>query len=137
LPVAYDEVRGGFELAGPACDEVVESRLVCWDLWDGNVLVDPVSGALRGILDLERALWGDPLMETQFGPDECRHATLDAYGPTALDTRGGRIRRAAYTLYVHMVMSIEGAYRHYPDDFIGDWARSKLAVDLEQLHAAV
>jgi aminoglycoside phosphotransferase (APT) family kinase protein len=135
LPVAYDSVREVFERAAPACDEVTESRFVCWDLWDGNVLVDPATGALNGIFDLERALWGDPLMETQFAPDECRDATLEAYGPTALDTTGGQIRRAAYSLYLHLVMSIEGAYRHYPDDFIGDWARSKLADDVEHLTA--
>jgi aminoglycoside phosphotransferase (APT) family kinase protein len=133
LPVTYDEIRAAFELAAPACDEVTEPCFVCWDLWDGNVLVDAADGTLRGILDLERALWGDPLMETQFGPEEFRDATLAAYGPTALDTTGGRIRRAAYTLYVHLVMSIEGAYRQYPDDFIGDYARGQLTADLGHL----
>ena len=133
LPFTYDELRAAFTRAAPACDAVEEPRLVYWDLWDGNVLVDPATGALRGMLDLERTLWGDPLMETQFAPHDRRDAFLTAYGPTDLDSPAGRVRRAAYDLYLHLVMSIEGAYRQYPDDWIGDWARTQLSGDLERL----
>lgn len=137
LPVTYEQLRAAFTSGMPACDEVAEPRLVYWDLWDGNVLVDPDTGTLHGMLDLERALWGDPLMEGQFSPHERRPALLAAYGPNDLDTPGGRVRRALYTLYLHLVMGVEGAYRHYPDDVIGDWARGQLLGDLEVLRAAL
>jgi hypothetical protein len=42
-----------------------------------------------------------------------------------------------YDLYLHLVMSIEGAYRLYPDDFIGEWARGRLVDDVDRLRAAV
>jgi len=137
LPVAYHELRAAFTLASPACEEVTEPQLVYWDLWDGNVLVDPETGELQGMLDLERALWGDPLMETQLAPSERRPAFMAAYRPAALDTPGGQLRRAAYDLYLHLVMSIEGAYRQYPDDWIGDYARGQLAGDIERLRSRV
>lgn len=135
LPISYDELHSAFVRAEPACDEIVEPRFVCWDLWDGNVLVDPESGELQGVFDLERALWGDPLMETQLAPSERRDAFMATYQPAELDTPGGKLRRAAYDLYLHLVMSIEGAYRRYPDDWIGDYARGQLAADVERLLA--
>jgi aminoglycoside phosphotransferase (APT) family kinase protein len=131
LPVPYDVVEHAFEAAGPACDDVVEPVLVYWDLWDGNVIVDPATATLAGMLDLERACWADPLMESQFAPHELRPELLDAYGLIDRDSASARCRRAAYTLYLHVVMAVEGAYRQYPDDFIGDWARSQLAADVD------
>jgi hypothetical protein len=74
-------------------------------------------------------------METQLTPHERRAALLATYQPTTLVTPGGRIRRAAYDLYLHLVMSIEGAYRQYPDDWIGDLARGQLTADLDLLLA--
>jgi aminoglycoside phosphotransferase (APT) family kinase protein len=131
LPVSYGELRNAFDVATSACDEVDEPRLVYWDLWDGNVLIDHTPAGVTGMLDLERALWGDPLMETQFGPHDERAALLDAYGPIDRESPGARLRRAAYTLYLHLVMSIEGAYRLYPEDLLGDWARGQLSADVE------
>jgi len=39
-------------------------QLVHWDAWDANFFVK--DGKITGILDFERALWADPLMEAQF-----------------------------------------------------------------------
>ena len=33
------------------------------DLWQGNVLLDPETGDVHGVLDFERALFGDPLQD--------------------------------------------------------------------------
>jgi aminoglycoside phosphotransferase (APT) family kinase protein len=134
LPVPYDVVRSCFSSAAHVLDDVVEPRLVYWDLWDGNVLVDPVSHALTGMLDLERAMWGDPLIEGQFDPAESSAALLSAYGGELLRTPEERRRRALYTLYLHLIMSIEGTYRRYPEDPVGDWGRSRLAGDVERVN---
>jgi aminoglycoside phosphotransferase (APT) family kinase protein len=136
LPVSYGELEKAFETATPACDAVTEARLVYWDLWDGNVLIDVTAGIVTGMLDLERALWGDPLMEMQFGPHDERADVLTAYGPMERETSGARLRRAAYTLYLHLVMATEGVYRQYPDDFLGDWARGQLKADVEAVSVA-
>ena len=136
LPVGYDELRHGLAATHAALAEVTVPRFVQWDLWDGNVLVDPVSGALTGYLDFERALWGDPLLEIQFGPHGRVADVVDGYGSDPFTDPGARQRRALYTLYHHLVMSIEGAYRAYPSDPLGDRARAGLANDLRAVHEA-
>ncbi len=133
LPVAYDVLRSMPSAARAALDEVTEPRLVLWDLWDGNVQIDAESHALTGLLDFERALWGDPLMEVQFGERGGSAHLLTAYGRAMPDDPGGLQRRALYTLYLHLVMSIEGTYRQYPADPLGEWARGQLALDVERV----
>jgi aminoglycoside phosphotransferase (APT) family kinase protein len=130
LPIGYADARKALEAAADPLDEVTEPRLVYWDLWEGNVLIDETTHRLTGMLDLERALWGDPLIEGQFGPHTGSAVLRDAYGPIDTTSDGARCRRALYTLHLHLVMSIEGAYRHYPEDVIGEWARSALAEDV-------
>lgn len=43
---------------------ILTPRLVHWDIWDGNIFVD--DGKLTGLIDWERCLWGDSLMEVGF-----------------------------------------------------------------------
>jgi aminoglycoside phosphotransferase (APT) family kinase protein len=130
LPIADDDVRDVVAAAASVLDEVDRPRLVLWDLWDGNVMVDPDTHALTGYLDFERAMWADPLMEAQFGAAEPSSDLLDGYGSPLLATDGERHRRSLYTLYLHLVMSIEGSYRQYSEDPIGAWARGQLEDDL-------
>jgi aminoglycoside phosphotransferase (APT) family kinase protein len=132
LPVPYDDIRAAVRAGADALGEVTDAHLVYWDLWDGNVLVDDATHELAGMLDLERALWGDPLMEGQFGPHGHSDALVEAYGIIDTTSPGARSRRALYTLHLHAVMSIEGAFRQYPEDPIGDWAKTQLAEDLER-----
>jgi aminoglycoside phosphotransferase (APT) family kinase protein len=134
LPITYAAARGCLHATGPSLDEVTTPRLVLWDLWDGNLLIDPHSLSVLGIIDLERALWGDPLLEAQFLPSSCSPAFLEAYGRTEPLTPAERQRRALYTFYLHLVMSIEGTYRQYPEDPIGEWARTQLAADIVAVH---
>lgn len=134
LPVGSDELRAALAWSGDALDEVRVASLVQWDLWDGNVLVDPTSGELTGYLDFERALWGDPLLEFQFGPHGRTADVVAGYGSDPFDAPGAARRRALYTLYHHLVMSIEGTYRQYPADPLGDLARSRLRADVDALH---
>jgi aminoglycoside phosphotransferase (APT) family kinase protein len=130
LPVDVDDIRKAFDVVAPSLDEVTEPRLAYWDLWEGNVLVDEHTHQLTGMLDLERALWGDPLIEGQFGPHTGSAELREAYGPIDTTSPGASARRALYTLHLHLVMSIEGAYRQYPEDLVGEWARSALADDI-------
>jgi aminoglycoside phosphotransferase (APT) family kinase protein len=117
--------RAALEAAIAACasalDAVAEPRLVHFDLWNGNLFVDRVGGALRltGVIDGERAFWGDPLAELPslalFGEIERDAAFLRGYGeglgrPLVFDdpTRA-RILLAA--LYLYLIMWIERAPR--------------------------
>lgn len=65
MPVAPDALRALVDRHRTALDEVTEPRLVHLDLWEGNLLVErgEDSPVVTGVLDPERALFGDPLAE--------------------------------------------------------------------------
>jgi len=133
LPASDAELRSLVRGQLDALDEVTEARFVHWDLWDGNVFVDPTSLAVLGVIDFERALWGDPLMEVQFSTRIGDPAFLAAYGEPVSEAPGAVRRRLLYDLYLFLIMVIETAYRHYPTDDLERFARQRLAVTLERL----
>ena len=61
LPVPPSRVAAVVEDASGVLDAVRRPALVHFDLWDGNVLAD--AGALTGLVDGERYLYGDPLVD--------------------------------------------------------------------------
>jgi fructosamine-3-kinase len=93
---AFDDRRGLFA-HGP------KSRLLHMDVWAQNILVD-AEGRLTGLIDWDRALWGDP--EIEFAVlDYCGISEpefWDGYG-TDGDPRQGdeaaQVRRFIYLLY--------------------------------------
>jgi hypothetical protein len=104
------------------------------DLWPGNVLVDPATGEVSGVVDLERGLFADPLMDfvghEPFGtgslPDGVAAGYLTAGGTLPLDPTAGTVsgltraadrRLALYRLYLMLIMTIEVVPRRY------DWER--------------
>jgi aminoglycoside phosphotransferase (APT) family kinase protein len=123
LPIAYEEIER--EVAGrlDCLDEVTEPCLVHWDLWDGNVFVK--NGTITGIIDFERALWGDPLMEFYFGRlnQFGSKAFLEGYSFEGW-TQAARNRRLLYDLYLDLILVIECAYRQYEDQNHIDWTRN-------------
>ncbi len=135
LGMPYDALYSHLAAHYDALDEVAEPRLVHWDLWSGNICVDPDAGRITGIFDFERALWGDPVMEVNFtGPMHMSsEAFMEGYGRAVPATEGERMRRTLYDAYVLLVMIIECYYRHYPTDDQERWARTNLAETLEKL----
>ena len=126
----YDDLRELLLAHSPSLDEVIEPRFVEWDLWDGNALVH--DGAIVGIIDHERALWGDPLMESGFAalvlPGTLGDASsfADGYGIGSL-TPTQLVRRRLYTLHLLVVMTIETVYREHESPAQYDFARAALA----------
>lgn len=53
LPVPGNEMRAAMYRLADALDEVTEPRLIIWDLWDGNVMIE--SNKISGLIDFERA----------------------------------------------------------------------------------
>ena len=124
----YDEVRAAIAEHAPALEAVTEPRFVEWDLWPGNVMVR--EGEIVAIIDHERALYGDPLMEAGFvGTDLPGWGDSDAfmrgYGAAPL-TDAERTRRHLYTLHLVLVMIIETSYRGHEDPGQYDMARAAL-----------
>ncbi|MBX6752026.1 MAG: aminoglycoside phosphotransferase family protein [Micromonosporaceae bacterium] len=63
LPRDPADIVAIIERVSPVLDEVTTATLVHFDLWDGNILVgldaDPARPRLGGLIDAERAFWGD------------------------------------------------------------------------------
>lgn len=122
LPRPADEIRSLFARRSPVLEEVNVPRLVHFDLWDGNILVDrspdgPVIGAL---IDAERAFWGDPLADfvslALFNDIEQEAALLNGYreaGGTVVLDASARERLALYRAYLHLIMWVEAVPRQF------------------------
>lgn len=117
--VKADAVRFGVTLPGipldPAVfDEVKRPSLVHFDLWDGNILTDT---GLTGLVDGERAFWGDPVAEfvslALFGTIEPDTDFLTSYGFEFTDS--ARVRLAAYQAYLYSIMLVERVPRDSRD----------------------
>ncbi|WP_062294488.1 aminoglycoside phosphotransferase family protein [Demequina phytophila] len=113
------------EAAEAALAQVAEPTLVHADLWHGNVLVDPQTGDVTGIVDFERSLFGDPLWglaggETHsagpFDADKMRGFEA-ATGQRLVMDRDAELRVALYRLWSMAVQLTEIA----PRGFTGDW----------------
>lgn len=124
----YDTVRAIFAANAASLDEVTEPAFVEWDLWDGNVLVR--AGKIAGLIDHERAFYGDPLIEFGFNATQ-----LPAFGDPAAFLRGyGRgpltdteqVRRRLYCLHLMLIMVIETAYREFAEPGHQDWVLARL-----------
>jgi len=119
LPVPPAELRALVAAHTDLLAGVVTPSLLHFDLWDGNVLatVDPVTGAprLSGLVDGERFLWGDLLLDF-VSPALMRdilatpdHPFVTGYlerRPIALDAAAHR-RLHLYQLHLYLVMLVE------------------------------
>jgi aminoglycoside phosphotransferase (APT) family kinase protein len=133
LPLSYEELYAHLADSFPTLDEIKTPRLVHWDLWDGNIFLDSQTQFITGIIDFERALWGDPLMEANFVFWQGSAAFLESYGMPMLDTPEKQTRRLLYNIYLWLIMVIECSYREYKNDHQEKWAREQLKRDLDKL----
>jgi aminoglycoside phosphotransferase (APT) family kinase protein len=133
-PRPADEIRALLRRHGPALDEVREPRLVHWDGWDKNFFV--ADGRVTGLIDFERALWADPLMEAQFRALSWGGVSdaLRGYGRTGFSD-AELVRNRLYTLHLALVMHTECFYRLYPDDQVLNGSRRMLVENLDWLEA--
>jgi len=135
LPLGFGALRTLVRDHAEVLDEVTVPRFVHWDLWDANVFVDPPTLAVTGVIDFERALWADPLMEGQFLRLLDDPAFMDAYELPIMEPPGAPVRRLLYDLYLFVIMVVEVAFRHYPTDDIERLARARLATTLDRFAA--
>jgi aminoglycoside phosphotransferase (APT) family kinase protein len=127
-----DEIRAAVLKHAPALEAVTTPQLVHWDAWNLNFFVK--AGQVTGILDFERALWADPLMEAQFralafgGVSD----SLRGYGKTTF-THDEDARCHLYTLHLALVMKTECYYRNYDTDDVGNVATQLIGPTLTWL----
>ena len=125
MDFSHDELQAVLDRHLDTLDGVTKPSLVHWDAWQLNLFVE--GDRVCGIIDFERALWGDPLMELQFRRvlGESGQRQLAGYGRTAFTAAEER-RRDLYSLYLALVMITECAYRHYDSDHVHDLGRAML-----------
>ncbi|WP_047013907.1 phosphotransferase family protein [Paenibacillus sp. IHB B 3415] len=124
LPVSLQEIELALQPYLPALDNVIEPSLVHWDLWNGNLFVQ--DGVIVSIIDWERAMWGDVLMENYFRHFENSQAFYEGYG-TSFSSPDELIRIKLYDLYLDLIMVIECYPRQYKDENYLRWVRDNLA----------
>lgn len=95
-----------------AFDEVGTPTLVHWDMWEGNIFVQ--QGELDGVIDWERAMWGEPLMDDRFRRHNRQSAFLEGFGKEGF-TPAEQRRLSWYDLFLYLTMSTECFYRQYED----------------------
>lgn len=112
LPEPVGRVRAAMARHLHLLDDVTTPVLVHFDLWAGNILVHDLQ--LTGLVDGERAFWGDPLAELAsvalFGEVEQDPAFVEGYrsagGRLVFDDRVRR-RLALYQAYLYLIMLVE------------------------------
>jgi aminoglycoside phosphotransferase (APT) family kinase protein len=132
VDLPYDRLRDLLGRGLPALDEVSLPHLVHWDLWDGNIFVDRQTVHITGIIDFERALWADPLMECNFGAFGINPHFIDGYDISLPYTPSQVARRKLYNLYLYLIMVIECTYRRYETPEQENWARGQLQREMEE-----
>lgn len=108
--------------------EVTTPCLVHWDIWDGNIFVK--DSKITGIIDWERCLWGDVLMEVGFRSYAQSADFLSGYGIEKF-TLSEQKRILWYDIYLLFVAVQEHVYRGYEAD--NSWAISLMKEKFHEL----
>lgn len=91
-------------------EQVKKPSFVHWDIWAGNVFIH--EDKITGIIDFERCLWADPLMEFGFRTCWCEKAFFEGYGLTEL--KPDQLLRAEwYDIYLFLETCLECDFRMY------------------------
>lgn len=91
-------------------EAVKTPRFVHWDIWAGNVFI--LEGKVEGIIDFERCLWADALMEVGFRSYEHNPSFFQGYGIEELNQEEKR-RARWYDVYLALLWCLETDYRGY------------------------
>ena len=92
-------------------------------MWEGNVFVK--DGHVSGIIDWERALWGEPFMDDRFRMHNRGKHFLEGFGQTSFSE--DELKRLSwYDIILYLTMMIEVYYREFDDKGQYFWAREML-----------
>ncbi|MHB8065775.1 MAG: phosphotransferase family protein, partial [Ruminiclostridium sp.] len=126
LPYDYDEIYQMIENNRNVLDMVKKAALVHKDLWKGNIFVDIQTAKIQGIIDFERAVYGDILLEPVCGFLLKDTSFMNSFiGRTYLD-KDEQLRSILYRIYLFLIMVIECSFRKYSWENSDKWAREQL-----------
>jgi aminoglycoside phosphotransferase (APT) family kinase protein len=134
LPMPPAAIGERFARRAHLLDAVQRPALVHFDLWDGNVFIRQSGDGWRltGLIDGERALYGDPYAEfvsiALFRDIRQLPEILDGYaeatGEPVVFTDEVRLRIAMYRCYLYLIMVTEGPTRGF-DPVVHDRVRRR------------
>ena len=134
LPVSYADLRAILQGHAASLDEITQPCFVHWDLWAGNVFVKSENGryVIEGIIDWERALWGDPDFETAVAGRFYGPSFYKGYGKQLAELGPEAARQSLYRLFLWLVLLIEARVR-YEDAAHLPWVREQLLIALDSI----
>lgn len=130
LPVAEERLLAMLEEDREIFEAVRTPRLVHWDIWAGNVFVK--NGTVTGIIDFERCLWADELMEVGFRTSGYEESFYRGYGMELLSPEQKQ-RAKWYDVYLYLINCLECDYRMYETRDMYRWACGMLERSVREL----
>lgn len=131
IPVSQEEILRLLEQDKKSFDSVHIAKLVHWDIWAGNVFVK--NNTIEGIIDFERCLWADELMEVGFRTYDYQKAFYLGYGINKLSNE--EIHRAKwYDIYLFLISCLECNYRMYDNMDTYIWGCDMLTKGIKQFY---
>lgn len=106
--------------------KVKKASLVHKDLWDGNIFINPNTFEIEGIIDTERALYADYLLEIACGHLDNNKEFLSSYLDKSNLSKSELKRINLYKFYLYLIMVIECPYRNYKTNDQYNWALQSL-----------
>ena len=134
LPVQPADILSFYHGAKSSFEEIEVPRLVHWDLWDPNIFVIQKNDAwqIEGIIDWERAFWGDPEAEIFMLTKQADDVFYTTYGKSLGTAKDARVRQTFYRIHLWMVMLIEASVRFENPKHL-EYAEKSLKQDWEDL----
>lgn len=134
ISLPYDGIRDLVRKHRNSLDKIVQPRLLLLELSsDQNVLVDPRSDQVTGLLDFSTAIWGDPFMSDCFFKPTASFA--EGFGRLPNTSADERIRQYLYVLYHSLLAIVRQSYRPSEDNDEME-ARRTLTIAIRQLSSA-
>lgn len=132
--VLPEEILGLLKRYRSVFEEVKIPVLVHWDMWEGNIFVK--GGHISGIIDWERAMWGEPFMDDRFRRHTRNEDFLRGFGQEAF-TEKEKNRILWYDILLYLTMMTEGAYREYEDDGLYQWTKPFFEASWKELKEGI
>lgn len=130
VPISKEQINSMLISDKEIFNEVKTPVLIHWDIWNGNIFAQ--NGKITGIIDFERAIFADRLMENGFRSCNENDNFLTGYGIDRF-TNSEERRIAWYDLYLGIVMVTEHFFRKYTDSSLHDWALGNIKSALAEL----
>ncbi|MDT8719586.1 phosphotransferase [Clostridium sp. 19966] len=115
LPYSYNDIYNMIYEKSYVLDEVKQSSILHKDLWEGNIFIEEQTNNITGIIDWERAIYGDSIMDLVCGFLLDKPSFIDKYFGNKLLTYEEKIRVILYNIYLFLIMVIECTYRKVPE----------------------